>query len=272
MCRTAERRLLPPSSILATLTVASQLVAQMAFAAPPSAPQISQPGPAPIARQTDASKQLQLTPEDRGNMLLAERRYQAAIEAFKQAPHPSADDWNRMGIAYQQLFNNTDAMRCFQVSLKLNPRNGTVLNNIGTIYVSFKDYRSADRYYRKALKLEPQSAPILKNYGTELMLRRKYKEGGQMYAKAATIDPEIFESRSGFSVSDPTSTKDRGAMNYYMARTCARAGMTGPAIDYLRKALSEGYVDPQKIMADGEFAGLRGIPDFERLLMEQKHP
>lgn len=205
-------------------------------------------------------------------MLLAERRYQAAIEAYKKDPHPSADDWNRMGIAYQQMFNNNEAMRCFQASLKLNPRNGSVLNNIGTIYVSFKDYRSADRYYRKALKLEPQSAPILKNYGTELMLRRKYKEGGQMYAKAATIDPEIFEGRSGFSVSDPTSTKDRGAMNYYMAKTCARAGMKGPAIDYLRKALSEGYVDPQKIMADSEFAGLRGMPDFERLLTEQKRP
>ena len=270
--RIAEHRLLPTSSILATLTIASQLVAHMALAAPASAPQISPTPTPPVSRQTDTSQHIQLTPEELGSMLLAERRYQAAIEAFKKIPHPSADDWNRMGIAYQQLFNNNEALHSFQASLRLNPRNGNVLNNIGTIYVSFKDYRSADRYYRKALKLEPQSAPILKNYGTELMLRRKYKQGGQMYAKAAAVDPLIFQGPSGFSVSDPTSTRDRGAMNYYMAKTCARAGMKGPAIDYLRKALSEGYTDPQRIMADSEFASLRGIPDFERLLAEQKRP
>jgi Tfp pilus assembly protein PilF len=177
-----------------------------------------------------------------------------------------------MGIAYQQMFDINDAMRCFQASLKLNPKNADVLNNIGTIYVSLKDFRSADKSYRKALKLDPRSAVILKNYGTELMLRRKYKQGDRMYAKAASIDPTIFQGSSGFSVADPTSTRDRGAMNYYMAKTCARAGLKGVAIGYLRKALSEGYVDRQRIMADNEFANLRGMPDFERLLTEQKRP
>ncbi len=272
MCRTAAFRLLPTSAILVSFTVFSQLVGQTALAAPVSGPQISQSPPAPISGQAEASKNPQLTPEDLGNMLLAERRYQAAIEAYKKTPHPSADVWNRMGIAYQQMFNINDAMRCFQASLKLNPKNGDVLNNIGTIYVSLKDFRSADKSYRTALKLDPRSAVILKNYGTELMLRRKYKQGDRMYAKAASIDPTIFQGSSGFSVADPTSTRDRGAMNYYMAKTCARAGMKGPAIDYLRKALSEGYVDRQKIMADNEFASLRGMPDFERLLTEQKRP
>jgi Tfp pilus assembly protein PilF len=272
MCRTAIDRLLPPLAILVTLSVASPLVAQTALAAPAQAPQISQPVPAPISGRVETPKNPQLTPEELGNMLLAERRYQAAIEAYRKSPHPSADVWNRMGIAYQQLFNINDAMRCFQASLKLNPKNGDVLNNIGTIYVSLKDFRSADQSYRKALKLEPRSAVILKNYGTELMLRRKYNQGDRMYAKAASIDPTIFQGSSGFSIADPTSTRDRGAMNYYMAKTCARAGMKGPAIDYLRKALSEGYADRQKIMADSEFASLRGMPDFEMLLNEQKRP
>lgn len=272
MCRIAVSRLLPPSSMLAILAAASQSIAQIALAAQVPPVPISQQAPASASRQPDVSPVPPLTPEQRGDMLLAERHYQAAVEAFKKAPQDSAEVWNRMGIAYQQLFNANDALHCFQVSLKLDPRNGNVLNNIGTIYVSFKNYRVAEKYYRKALKLEPKSAAILKNYGTELMLRRKYQEGGQMYAKAMAVDPSIFEGSSSFSVSDPTSTRDRGAMNYYLAKTCARAGMRGPAIDYLRKALSEGYVNPQKIIADDEFASLRGMPDFERLLAEQKQP
>jgi Flp pilus assembly protein TadD len=272
MCRIAAFRLLLPSAIFATLAVASQLVAQMVFAAQIPALQISQQAPTSVPRQPDVSQSLQLTPEERGNMLLAEKHYQAAVEAYKKAPQNSADVWNRMGIAYQQLFNVNEALRCFQVSLKLNPRNGNVLNNIGTIYVSLKNYHTAEGYYRKALKLEPHSAAILKNYGTELMLRGKYKQGGQMYAEAIAEDPTAFQGSSGFSIADPTSTRDRGAMNYYMAKTCARAGMKVAAIDYLRRALSEGYVNPQKIIADDEFASLRGTPDFEKLLAAQKRP
>jgi hypothetical protein len=34
-------------------------------------------------------------------------------------------------------------------------------------------------------------------------------------------------------------------------------------------ALNEGYTNPKKIEADGEFASLRGIPAFEQLLAAQ---
>ena len=34
-------------------------------------------------------------------------------------------------------------------------------------------------------------------------------------------------------------------------------------------ALNEGFTNPKKIIADAEFAGLRGIPAFEQLLADQ---
>ena len=55
-------------------------------------------------------------------------------------------------------------------------------------------------------------------------------------------------------------------MNYYMAIGCARAGMTSCAVDYLRMALNEGYTTPRKIAARHDFAGIRGVPEFEHLL------
>jgi pentatricopeptide repeat protein len=58
-------------------------------------------------------------------------------------------------------------------------------------------------------------------------------------------------------------------MNYFMAKGCLRAGMTERAIEYLRKALNEGFTNPKKIVADSEFAGLRGVPAFEQLLASQ---
>jgi hypothetical protein len=61
-------------------------------------------------------------------------------------------------------------------------------------------------------------------------------------------------------------------MNYYMAKSCVRAGMNDQAIGYLRLALNEGYTNPSKIIADLEFAGLRGIPAFEQLIAAQRSP
>ncbi len=269
MSKIAVRRLPPLATMLAILAAASlPLFMQTAGAAAIGAATTSKLAALPVSTQPDSASQIELTPEDRGNLLLAQRHYRAAIDTYKKIPEKSADVWNKMGIAYQQLLEPYEAMHCFLVSLKVDPKNGNVLNNLGTIFVSLKNYRAAQSCYKKALKLDPNSAVLFKNYGTELMLRRKYKRGGQMYARAAALDPLIFEGQSGFSVANPTSNEDRGAMNYYLAVACARAGIKGPAIDYLRKALNEGYTDPKKIVANDQFASLRGIPAFEQLLAQ----
>jgi tetratricopeptide (TPR) repeat protein len=211
----------------------------------------------------------QPTPEQLGDILAARQRYQAAIEAYQKAPQDSADVWNKMGIAYQMMYDLADASRCYLASLKIDPRNGSVLNNLGTTYDALKQYADAERMYRRALKYEPRSAVTLKNLGTSQMAEHKYKQGTQSYQAALAIDPHIFENRPGPTVGNPTSAQNRGAMNFYMAKTCVRAGMNDRAIEFLRLALNEGFTNPKKITADREFSVLHGIPAFEQLLAEQ---
>ena len=200
---------------------------------------------------------------------MAHQRYQAAIEAFKKAPSNNAVVWNKMGIAYQLMFNLTDAMHCYRTSDKLSPKNPNVLNNLGTAYDAMKEYHNAEKMYRKALKIDPSSALILKNLGTNLLAQHKYQKGWEEYKAALKIDPGIFEDNSRPRIENPASISDRGAMNYYLAKGCVRAGMPGRAIQYLRMALDEGYTNPKKIIADNEFAALHGVPEFEELLSSQ---
>ena len=209
------------------------------------------------------------TQEQLGDALAARQRYQAAIEAYQKAPRNSAEVWNKMGIAYQMMFDLSDASRCYQSSLKINPRSANVLNNLGTTYDALQQYVDAERMYRRALKVEPRSAVILKNLGTSQMAEHKYKQGLQSYQAAQTIYPHIFDERQGPTVGNPTSAQNRGAMNFYMAKSCVRAGMNDRAIEYLRLALNEGFTSPKKINADREFAGLHGLPAFEKLLAAQ---
>jgi tetratricopeptide (TPR) repeat protein len=211
----------------------------------------------------------QPTRESVGDALMAHRRYQAAIEAYKQAP-PSAVVWNKMGIAYQMLFNLPEALRCYQLSLKLDSKSVNVLNNLGTVYDSMKDYRLAVKMYHKALKIDPQSALVLKNLGTDLLAQHQYKKGWESYKEALAVDPQIFDHSNGPRIENPASVQDRGAMNYYMAKGCVRAGEASRAVQYLRMAIDEGFTNPKKIAADQEFAGLHGVAAFDQLIAEQK--
>jgi Tfp pilus assembly protein PilF len=231
--------------------------------------QPTQATPPNPAHSSAATSPTPPTPEQLGDSLVGHQRYQAAIAAYSKSPQMTADIWNKMGIAYQMLFNAKDATRCYKESLKLDPANPQVINNLATVYASLKQYGQADRMYRKALKLDPKSALVLKNYGTNLLAEHKYNKGWEAYQQALAIDPQIFADHSGPTVQDPSSVQERGAMNYYMAAGCARAGNTDCALQYLRMALDEGFTTRKKVEADSQFASLRDNPAFKQLLAEQ---
>jgi Flp pilus assembly protein TadD len=265
--RSFDRRLLPALALMAAIvSTPGSSLAQSPTVHPDNAT------PAPASQTTTTSITSTKAPpsaEQLGDMLMAHQRYQAAIEAYKKAPQNDAPVWNKMGIAYQLMFNLTDAMHCYRTSDKLSPKNSNVLNNLGTIYDALKQYHNAEKMYRKALKIDPASALIRKNLGTNLLAQHKYQKGWEEYKAALKIDPEIFNDNSRPRVQNPASVSDRGAMNYYLAKGCLRAGMPERAIQYLRMSLNEGFASPKKISEDNEFAVLHGVPEFEELLSSQ---
>jgi len=254
--------------LLAALVVGATLIAT-SVAVLAQTPNESAAAPAPGTTMT-LDPQFKPTPEQVADSLMAHQRYQAAIESYKKAPHKSSESWNKMGVAYQLMFNPDDAVKCYQTALKLDPKNAVVLNNLGTIYVSQKQYSTAERTYRKAARLDPKSALVHKNLGTALLAEHKYKKGWQEYQDALAIDPEIFEHSNTVRVENPASVQDRGAMNYYMAKGCVRAGQNERAIEYLRMALNEGFTSPKKLASDSEFAVLRDVPAFQQMLAAQQ--
>jgi len=246
------------------------IAALTSLALPPCAAiaQIAAPEPASLSQYQNPSHspQFEATPEQIGDAFVLHQRYQAAIQAYKNGPLDSATLWNKIGIANQMMFNQTEAMRCYQAALRLDPHNSHVLNNLGTLYDAQKRYGDAEHMYRRALQAEPKSALVEKNLGTALLAQHKYKKGWEAYQAALAINPRIFEEDPGLHVDNPATVEERGAMNYYMARGCVRAGLNDRAIEYLRKALTEGYINSKKLVADSEFASLHGVPAFDQLV------
>ena len=234
--------------------------AQNALLDTPKLPDLIETAPA-------AAPPTPLSPEKRGDILMARKMYREAAEMYKEGPLDSAVIQNKIGIAYHQMMLTLIAQRYYERAVKLDPNYPEAVNNLGTIYYSKKSYRRASKLYQRALKLSPNSASILSNLGTAFFARKNYKSAIVAYQKALALDPDVFEHRNSWGILlQERSVEERAKFHYYLAKTYAKAGMNDRAITYIRKALEEGYADRKKMMDDPEFTSLHELPEFQELL------
>ena len=87
------------------------------------------------------------------------------------------------------------------------------------------------------------------------------------YQHALEIDPEVFvrSSRTGVQAQLP-SPEDRARYNYTVAKLYAKMGLSDQSLEYLRKAIEDGYKNLKNVYTDVEFAQLRKNPRFTELM------
>ena len=213
---------------------------------------------------------IEVSPEMQGDLLAARKRYLDAIDAYRKGPQDSAVIANKIGVAYHHMFDVLDARKSYERAIKLNPKYAEAINNLGAIYHSEKNYKQAEKLYRKAIKLNPNSPLFYSNLGTAYFFEGNTKKGAEAYRQAFALDPEVFERGAGSKIEESSTVKDMAQVNYVLAKTYAQAGMNDLALNYLRKALGEGFNDRRRLMNDREFASVRETPEFLQLLSIQR--
>ncbi len=241
------------------LIVASVLPVQAQSVTPavnPTAPAAAAPKPA-----------APLSPEMRGDILMARKMYREAVDVYKEGPADSAILVNKIGIAYHQMMQLELARKNYERAVKLNPKYSEAINNLGTVHYARKSYRRAVNLYKRALVVNPNSASIHSNLGTAYFARKNYQAAFDAYQKALSIDPEVFEHRSSHGVLlQERSVTEKAKFHFFLAKTYAKAGQVERALLYMRKAIEEGFKDRQKFQEDPEFTSLRELPEFQQLL------
>jgi tetratricopeptide (TPR) repeat protein len=219
------------------------------------------------AFQAAAPAPIDVTPEVRGDVMMAYKRYRDAVDFYKPGAATSATLANKTGIAYQQLLDLDNARRYYDKAIKLKPTYAEAINNLGTVYFARKSYRRAIEQYKKALRIHPDSSSILSNLGTAYFARKNYDEASKAYQEAVALDPEVFEKHStqGTLVQDQ-SVEERAKYHYYLAKTFAKAGTRDRALQYIRKALEEGFKEREKFVKDPEFAMLQDDREFLQIM------
>jgi tetratricopeptide (TPR) repeat protein len=205
--------------------------------------------------------------ETRGDIFMARKMYREAIDVFREDKSKNAVIANKIGIAYHQMQQLDSARKSYEQAIRLKPDYAEAINNLGTVYYARKSFGRAIRYYQRALKYAPNSASIYSNLGTAYFARKKYKEAMETYQTALKLDPNVFENHGSYGVLlEERSVEERAKFHFHMAKLYAQAGRNELALQYLRKALEEGFKEKKKIEEDPDFQAIRDLPEFKELL------
>ena len=219
------------------------------------------------SNETSPQPPAALSPEQRGDIFMVRKMYREAIEAFAEGPKNDAVLVNKTGIAYHQMQQLDRARKYYEQALKLKPSYAEAQNNIGTVYYAQKSFRRAIGAYRKAIRLSPNSASIHMNLGTAYFARKMEKESIAEYRTALQLDPDVFEHHGSYGVLlEERSVEEKAKYHYALAKLYAASNRQDLALQYLRRALEEGFRDRKKLAQDPEFQAMRELPEFQELL------
>jgi tetratricopeptide (TPR) repeat protein len=166
-----------------------------------------------------------------------------------------------------------DAGKSFEQAIKKDRNFADPCNNLGVVQYERRKYGAAIKLYEKAIKLSPDSASFYSNLGSAYFAKKQFEEATQAYMKALQLDPSVFErsSRTGVAA-QMSSPEDRARYDYVVAKLFAKIGDRDRSLEYLRKAMEDGYKHVGDAYTDPEFADLRKDARFTELMKERPSP
>lgn len=144
------------------------------------------------------------------------RAAQQLLRDFPQSEEPLT----LLGIIYHGQGKDRLAMKCWQQSLVLNPRQVDTLHNMALVAMEQADYALAIEYWEQALAVDPTQAGMHQGIG------RAWLELGEAKQAMAAFHAELENT--------PQST----ACQYYLSQACIQLEEYGAARRYLLLALA----------------------------------
>jgi tetratricopeptide (TPR) repeat protein len=211
--------------------------------------------------------------ESAGDRLQGEESHLDALDYYQAALAKKPGDarlYNKLGIVELQMQRYKEARRHFEKAIKNERTFASAYNNLGSVYYGQRNYGAAIKQYRKAIQLEPAVASFHANMGAAYFAKKDFEAAGMSYARALELDPDVLErhAHSGIAAQLPQSV-DVARYAFVMAKLYARSGAFDRALEYLQRAIAEGYKGMEEVFKDADFTGLRKDPRFAELVADQ---
>jgi tetratricopeptide (TPR) repeat protein len=208
--------------------------------------------------------------EQQADDLRSAKLYLDALDYYHAALGKKPNDarvLNKIGITELMMQRYKEAKRSFERSIRADREFADAYNNLGVVFYEAKHYGTAVKHYREAIEKDSGSASFFSNLGAAYFSKKDFEPAVAAYQHALELDPEVFErtSRAGVQAQLP-SPEDRARYNYTVAKLYAKMGLPERSLEYLKKAMEQGYKDLKNAYKDVEFSELRKDPRFTELM------
>lgn len=192
-----------------------------------------------------------------GAQLFEQGKPDAAIVEFQKAIRLDAKYFParlNLAYAYEKLNRIEDAIDAYREAINAQPQSFFAHNNLGVLYDKQGQYDSAIAEFEAALQIEPDNSTARKNLDSARNNKSTAEQRQNEVLRA--------EKEAQAKPSDPQAS-------YKLARLYAHYGNKDAALQWLAKAIKQGYKDLAYLRADAAFRGLREERAFEQLLVEK---
>ena len=228
-----------------------------------------------VDQQTPASTSAEptvVTPELLADLMVVHGHYADAIEAYRKIRPQNAEIYNKIGVAYQRMANEEDAIANYGQATKLDSKFAAPYNNLGTIYFHQNNNKRATAAVQEVDQAGRSDRSVLEQPGRGVYGGTPVQQRRRGLREGVLLDPDIFQEIAMNGIQQIESPAELAKLYLTFAEIYAHAGMKVQAILYLHKAIEEGFKDRQQLQQDQQLATLHGNPEFEALLTPGQKP
>ncbi len=181
-------------------------------------------------------------------LLFQNKKYKDALNMFEKYNSfgEEAEVYNNIGIIYEELNNNKEAVKSYQKSILTDESYALAYNNLGVLYINEKKYDEAAKLFDKAIEYDSSLVDAYNNYASVLVIDKKYNLALDLYNRALKINP------------------NNSVILINLAKLYSYLGDLNNIILTLKKVLSLG-IDTDKVIKIEEF---KNIKDLDKLLRD----
>jgi tetratricopeptide (TPR) repeat protein len=232
----------------------------------------------------------------------AENHYREALALNDEM----AEAHSNLGLLLEEKGDTDRALEHYQKAIELKPDYASPHNNIGNIFSKKNDFESAIPYYQEAIRLEPSFHDAHTNLGIALMRTSDIERAKQHFQAALETNPSNQRAQSGLAIihsSAETSPElaspealhqkalehaARGeydlavenfkkilvivpsepGTSYNIACMYAKMGKIAESMDWLSKAIKNGYDNWDAIKYDPDLENIREADAFKALIKD----